>query len=77
MSEHTEYRTKLAALLEGYGMDKIDQMLLLGGIINELQRDSNIEIGLLNSRINRLERAVVAYGEFIKAIEALSDDGHS
>ena len=74
MSEKNQYHTKLFALLEGYGMDHLDQMLLLGGLTNELQRNSNIEIGLLKSKIARLERAVVAYGEFIKAIEALSDE---
>ncbi len=72
MDENTKYRKKFFALLEGYGMDKIEQYTLFGGIVNELQGDSNIKIARLKDKVRSAERVILAYHELAAATKALN-----
>lgn len=72
----TEYRMKLFAILEGINMDKVDQLILFGGINNELTNEKAIEIGKLKTKINRMENIIKSWEELQLAIKLFkSSDG--
>jgi len=68
------YRKKLFAILEGYGMMKIEQYALFGGIVNELQRESNVKIGKMKRTVSLAEDVLRSHTELGKALEALSTE---
>jgi hypothetical protein len=69
-----KYRKKLFAILEGIEMPEHERLLLIGGLVIEIQSEKGPELARCRGQARSAQRVYAAWRELYRAMDALGND---